>query len=1134
MKTNKRILSAVLASTVALSSYAAYAETGESEAATINLSAGKATKEPTTITGDELKRYNTNLAKYTVEDAVTDANGDFTVNVKGKFGEMKGTANAESQGKDVLIMLAFDKDTDFTIKKGETSLNEAVPEWKTDAPLFVTDTEKTYFTLWVSATDDRVTGSEKVEYTITVGEVTKNLTVTFEDETAYTLTAPAAAAEDKYTVTIANGSTNSKKITLTPKAEVEIKSATVKGVTLTKDTGKNSFSGEIDVKTKLTSDQIAAGTTELALAAGDFTVATVENKIHLVGAGKSTKPTDTMTDDENARLTYNNGKITIGNVVTDAEGNYTITVDTKFGEMRGNPAAEATDGKNALIMLEFNAEDEINIKKQGAGSDLPAEWKTDADKFVTAADGKQYFTLWVSVTDDRIADDNGVKYTIHNTQGGQTQEKTLTVKFTDSTKYTLNVGSSDSEANFKATVGSVNSNGEALVTVTPKNEGETITAAKLKMGDGSELTLTPLTEIPGSYGAKVAVKNLLTSTDIQNGVVEKTLTAEDFEVTVAAQSATMVATGMTVGIEAPSSMTGTELTRYQNNRKLYANKLFWDKDSRTATVKVPSELLDGANTGANNGANVCLILKLETALEKSGDTYGLAETGIEDIDVEDGWKFVQGATEADKGKYVVLWINAHKDALSSGNKVVIYTDDDGAVIATVNLVKVPGVKPSAAAKPTADSLTTEAIKTAAKSLLTGDVSDDNIDFAIGTLPTESGDVTVTATPKGDTVLVDAGGNVVTSLELTVSVTIAADAKYTAAIAETTNGTVALKYQADPEDTELTALPVEGVVAGTEVTIVPTANSGYKVGTVTVKNAISGETVSVSGNKFTMPIGGVTVSVTFTSNSTSSGGSSGGGSWGGGSSSGGGSGSSSTGVTLDTLPYATISDDKNAISGDVTAELKANESTTSSGVTVKTDEVEKAADGASVKIEAPKTTYDINTWSRELVKSTPSSRASEVKKSVDEAIKAVGDGNGFALYVTITKDGKSVEPDGNIEITVPVPEASKGKELHVYRITNRGAVEILAKTANDKVTFMAGGSGEYIFTTEKLTNVKTYELGNVDGDARTNAQDATLTLKYLIRDEMLKDEYLFTADADGNGLVNASDATAILKYLVDKA
>lgn len=1105
----------------------------------VGLTATKGIDAPETMTGDAagLQRYKDNKEIYSFTTPTPNADGDYEMTISGEFGKMKGSADTASGGKTVLAVLAFNKleggyevqrTSDAGVADTMVLDSEGDMGWYTDGEKFVAtaDPTKSYFTLWIALTDDRIENG--MEFTITPtadeGEVAvpAKLKIDFEDTTEYSLTKASAFAPSDYNVAITDGTDGKKKVTITPATGVEIKSASVKSTALTKN-ADGTYSKEFDVKELLTPAQIAAGTTTVELAAADFDVKTVTDKIHLVGAGKSTKASETMTTAENERLTHNNSKITIGNVVTSTDGNYTITVDTKFGEMKGDPEDIDSACKNALIMLEFNATDDINIKKQGAASDLPAVWKEHATKFVTAADGKQYFTLWVSVTDARIADTNGVKYTIYNTQNGETQEKTLTVKFTNSTTYTLtsNVTSDD----YTVTPGEVDANGEATITVKAKDSTKTITAATLTKADASTVTLTP--DSNGGYAAKVAVKDLISSTDVQNGVVAKELTAADFTVTVAAQSTDMVPAGMTVGIAAPASMAeGTELTRYQNNRKLYADKLVWDNVSRTATLKVPAELMNGGNTVGTEAANVCLILELETALETEGGSYGLSATGIEDIDVEDGWKFVQGATEDDKGKYVVLWINANAASLSSGSKVVIYKDKTNtAVVATVNLVKVPGVKPSAAAKPTASDLTNTAIITAAKTLLTGDVSDDNLEFAVGTLPTEAGtsDVIVTATPKGDTVLVDAEGNVVTSLPLTVSVTVAADAKYTATAETATNGTIALKVASGDE---LVDIDPEGVVVGTEVTVVLTPNSGYKAGTVTVVNAVSGEAVTVTNNKFNMPAGGVTVSATFTQNQTTPTTPSGSG---GSSRPSGGSSSSSTSTYLDVTNKA-ISSTDNAVNGSVRVDAN---SSNSSGVAVKVAESDAAV--SYVKIDAPATTAEAATWAEPIVKKASSNKLADVKKAAEEAINVVANNKGFALNVdTLNADRKTVVPGKNVVVTVPVPSAYQGKTLYAYRVTERGVVPILASTANNKITFNAGGSGEYIFTTEKLANALTQKKGDVDNGGKANTADATLVLKHIAELNTLKDEGLYFADVNGDGKVNVADATEILKIVAGLA
>ncbi len=67
---------------------------------------------------------------------------------------------------------------------------------------------------------------------------------------------------------------------------------------------------------------------------------------------------------------------------------------------------------------------------------------------------------------------------------------------------------------------------------------------------------------------------------------------------------------------------------------------------------------------------------------------------------------------------------------------------------------------------------------------------------------------------------------------------------------------------EPTNGSVTTNPEGPVTAGTEVTIVPTPNDGYRVDVLTVTYG-ENQTVEVADNKFTMPAADVTVTVTFT-------------------------------------------------------------------------------------------------------------------------------------------------------------------------------------------------------------------------------------------------------------------------------
>jgi hypothetical protein len=54
------------------------------------------------------------------------------------------------------------------------------------------------------------------------------------------------------------------------------------------------------------------------------------------------------------------------------------------------------------------------------------------------------------------------------------------------------------------------------------------------------------------------------------------------------------------------------------------------------------------------------------------------------------------------------------------------------------------------------------------------------------------------------------------------------------------------------------------------------------------------------------------------------------------------------------------------------------------------------------------------------------------------------------------------------------------------------------------------------------------LGDVDGDTKITAGDATLVAKYALGSVQLTDEQLSLADMDGDTKVTAGDATLIAK------
>lgn len=210
MKT-KKLLAAALAALLAANSaiVCAYAEGEETAAPTIAGVHVPTEKSPETMTGDaNLLNYVQNLGEYDF-----DLKGD-TVTVKANLSKMKGIDGVASDaGKNVLLIVELDgvKAGDLVIKKGETTISDS--SWKTDAHYFgafENTEEKTYVTLWISLTADRMSGAEKISYEFSNRGKKTTLNVDFVDtsnaaavnEVTYTsvdTTFPEAFTGDKKT-----------------------------------------------------------------------------------------------------------------------------------------------------------------------------------------------------------------------------------------------------------------------------------------------------------------------------------------------------------------------------------------------------------------------------------------------------------------------------------------------------------------------------------------------------------------------------------------------------------------------------------------------------------------------------------------------------------------------------------------------------------------------------------------------------------------------------------------------------------------------------------------------------------------------------------------------------------------------
>lgn len=160
-------------------------------------------------------------------------------------------------------------------------------------------------------------------------------------------------------------------------------------------------------------------------------------------------------------------------------------------------------------------------------------------------------------------------------------------------------------------------------------------------------------------------------------------------------------------------------------------------------------------------------------------------------------------------------------------------------------------------------------------------------------------------------------------------------------------------------------------------------------------------------------------------------------------------SNTTSGSTSSTPAATVEE----VKGEVTADVKVGETVTvksddlGGDVTVATDKEDKALEGTKLELEV---TNDKTETTKELNEAVGTNASTEVKATVEAAVKAVEAGNAVTLDISFTKDGKTVQPGKDVTVTVPVPSVVKGADkLFIYHVTDKGLEDITSKCKYDK-------------------------------------------------------------------------------------
>ena len=128
-----------------------------------------------------------------------------------------------------------------------------------------------------------------------------------------------------------------------------------------------------------------------------------------------------------------------------------------------------------------------------------------------------------------------------------------------------------------------------------------------------------------------------------------------------------------------------------------------------------------------------------------------------------------------------------------------------------------------------------------------------------------------------------------------------------------------------------------------------------------------------------------------------------------------------------------------------------------------------------------------------------------------------------LYnIYLQKDGEMVRPDGQVQVSIPLPEGMK-EDAKVYYIAEDGtATDMNAEYMDGNLVFVTDHFSVYAVVNSSVLS------GDIDGNGKVNLQDSALLRRYLAGWDVTIDEN--AADVDGNGKVNLQDSALLRRYL----
>ena len=129
-------------------------------------------------------------------------------------------------------------------------------------------------------------------------------------------------------------------------------------------------------------------------------------------------------------------------------------------------------------------------------------------------------------------------------------------------------------------------------------------------------------------------------------------------------------------------------------------------------------------------------------------------------------------------------------------------------------------------------------------------------------------------------------------------------------------------------------------------------------------------------------------------------------------------------------------------------------------------------------------------------------------------------------ITLTKNGKEIQPEGEVIVRIPVPEGWDTENIYVYhRDANGRLTEIKATVSGGYIIFTTNHFSEYVISTKKLVTTTPCD---VDGSGEVDELDSVALARYLASWNVAIDQS--AADVDGNGDIDELDSVMLARKL----